>query len=67
MMEFRDAYISASQWDVALRLIKWGMDWLMKAHVKASDTPAENVFVGQVRLASFDVAVLCCLQMGLMA
>lgn len=48
MMEFRDAYISAEQWDVALRLVKWGMDWLVKAHVKASDSPAENAFVGQV-------------------
>lgn len=49
MMEFRDAYIAADQWDVALRLVKWGMDWLVKAHIKASDTPAENAFVGQVR------------------
>lgn len=34
--------------ETADRLIEWGLDWLLKAHVKASDTPSENVFVGQV-------------------
>lgn len=48
MMEFRDAYISADQWDNSLALVKWGLDWLLKAHVKASDNPADNAFVGQV-------------------
>jgi hypothetical protein len=48
MMEFRDAYIAANQWDNSLTLIKWGLDWLVKAHVKAGDSPAENAFVGQV-------------------
>lgn len=48
MMEFRDAYISAAQWDNSLDLLKWGLDWLVKAHVKASDEAAENVFVGQI-------------------
>lgn len=51
MMEFRDAYIAANQWDNSLTLIKWGLDWLIKAHVKAGDSPAENAFVGQVRIA----------------
>lgn len=36
------------QWDIALRNIRWGVDWLVKAHVTASDTPTANVFVGQV-------------------
>lgn len=40
---------SAGQWDNSLELVKWGLDWLVKAHVKASDTPADNAFVGQVR------------------
>jgi len=48
MMEFRDALISAAQWDTSLALVKWGLDWLVKAHVKASDNPADNAFVGQV-------------------
>jgi hypothetical protein len=48
MMEFRDAYIAADQWDNSLTLIKWGLDWLVKAHVKTGDSPAENAFVGQV-------------------
>lgn len=52
MMEFRDAYISTSQWDNSLALIKWGLDWLVKAHVKASDNPADNAFVGQVCTAA---------------
>jgi endoglucanase len=62
MMEFRDAYISAEQWDVALRLVKWGTDWLMKAHVKASDTPSENAFVGQVCVCRFWRERMCTLQ-----
>lgn len=41
---------SAGQWDNSLALVKWGVDWLVKAHVKASDTPADNAFVGQVRV-----------------
>lgn len=48
MLEFKDAYMATGQWDVALRVIKWGTDWLLKAHVKASDDPAGNAFVGQV-------------------
>jgi hypothetical protein len=48
MMEFRDAYISTSQWDNSLALVKWGLDWLVKAHVKAGDAAADNAFVGQV-------------------
>eukprot|EP00775_Hariotina_reticulata_P012172 gene12172-12310_t len=47
-MEFRNAYTASGQWDIAMRVIKWGTDWLVKAHVKASDNPADNAFVGQV-------------------
>lgn len=46
--EFKDTHMMFGQWDKALRNIGWGADWLMKAHVTASDTPTANVFVGQV-------------------
>lgn len=48
MLEFRDAYVASDQWDVAMRSMRWGIDWLLRAHLKASDNPADNVFVGQV-------------------
>jgi len=47
-MEFREAYTASGQWDIAMSVIKWGVDWLVKAHTKASDNPADNAFVGQV-------------------
>lgn len=49
-LEFKPAYDAAGQWGTALNVIRWGADWMMKAHITASDTPAANVFVGQVRL-----------------
>ncbi|KAF8073058.1 celI [Scenedesmus sp. PABB004] len=48
MLEFRSAYEAAGQWDIALRDIEWAADWLIKAHITASDDPAANVFVGQL-------------------
>jgi hypothetical protein len=47
-MEFQAGWRAAGEWDALLRNIKWGTDWLLKAHLKASDTPSENVLVGQV-------------------
>lgn len=40
--------VDSGNWDVMVRNVKAMADWLLKAHLKASDTPAENVFVGQV-------------------
>ncbi len=49
LLEFRDAVTASGTWDIGLRNIKYGLDWLMKAHVRASGVPGDNVFVGQVR------------------
>lgn len=46
--EFKETHIMFGQWEHALRSIGWGVDWLAKAHITASDTPTANVFVGQV-------------------
>jgi hypothetical protein len=46
--EFKDTHMMFGQWEHALRNIGWGVDWLVKAHITASDTPTANVFVGQV-------------------
>jgi hypothetical protein len=47
--EFKDTHMMFGQWDKALNNIGWGADWLMKAHITASDSATANVFVGQVR------------------
>ena len=60
MLEFKEAYTAAGQWDAALRIIKWGTDWLLKAHVKVSDDPAGNAFVGQVRPAAPGLCMRAC-------
>ncbi|KAI8473823.1 MAG: Six-hairpin glycosidase-like protein [Monoraphidium minutum] len=46
--EFRDGYQSSGNWDVMLHNVKHMSDWLLKAHLVASDNPAKNKFVGQV-------------------
>jgi hypothetical protein len=48
MVEFKSAYDAAGTWTQAVRNMKWATDWLIKAHVKASDNPRDNVFIGQV-------------------
>lgn len=48
MVEFKQAYDDANVWATAVRNMKWATDWLIKAHVKASDNPRDNVFIGQV-------------------
>ena len=32
MIEFRDAYDNSGDWQAALELLKWGADYLIKAH-----------------------------------
>lgn len=49
-MEYKDTHVMYGEWYSALRNIAWGVDWMAKAHITASDTPTANVFVGQVRL-----------------
>lgn len=61
--EFKDTHIMFGQWQHALRNIGWGVDWLTKAHITASDTPTANVFVGQVSfrlLSSSSYQLGCC-------
>ena len=48
VLEFRPAYEASKQLDVAMGTIKWALDWLVKAHVKAGNSPGDNAFVGQV-------------------
>ncbi len=42
VVEYRDAYAAVGQLDEALDAIKWGTDWLIKAH------PSPNVLYAQV-------------------
>jgi hypothetical protein len=49
-MEYKDTYIMFGEWENAKRGIAWGVDWMVKAHITASDTPSANVFVAQVCL-----------------
>lgn len=49
MLEFGGAYKAAGQSDIAMATIKWALDWLVKAHVRAGSSAADNAFVGQVR------------------
>lgn len=46
--EFKTTHVMFGQWEHALRNIGWGVDWLVKAHITASDTPTATVFVGRV-------------------
>lgn len=57
VMEFKDAYKASGNYDVALRAIKWGTDWLLKGHVSASDDPSQNAFVGQVGVCAVRFAI----------
>lgn len=57
--EFKETHVMFGQWGHALRNIGWGVDWLVKAHITASDTPTANVFVGQVGAAGCISIVAC--------
>jgi hypothetical protein len=65
VLEFRQVYEASGQLNVALGTIKWALDWLVKAHVKAGNSPGDNAFVGQVSSSSFRGGVdgtgcICC-------
>ncbi len=47
-IEFRPGYEQAGQWPHLLEAVRWGADWLMKAHA------APEVFYGQVGRGDFD-------------
>lgn len=49
-IEFREGYDRAAEWPMLLRTVRWGADWLMKAH------PEPNVFYGQVGRGDLDHA-----------
>jgi len=49
VLEFRQVYEASNQYTTAMGTIKWALDWLLKAHVKAGNSPGDNAFVGQVR------------------
>jgi hypothetical protein len=47
-LEFPEGYKATNNYGVAVNHVKAMADWLLKAHLEASDDPAKNVFVGQV-------------------
>jgi endoglucanase len=49
-IEFSDGYRKSGQWDFLLDAVRWGDDWLMKAH------PGADVFYGQVGRGDLDHA-----------
>lgn len=60
VLEFGGAYRTAGQYDIAVATIKWALDWLVKAHVKAGSSPGDNAFVGQVGFVMVEcVGSLC--------
>ena len=48
-VQFRSAYLATGQMPVLMRTVKWGVDWMVKAHFNASDVPSQNQLVVQVR------------------
>jgi endoglucanase len=49
-IEFSEGYRRSGQWDFLLDAVRWGNDWLMKAH------PEPEVFYGQVGRGDLDHA-----------
>jgi hypothetical protein len=47
-VQFKSAYVATGQMEALWRTVKWGVDWLVKAHFKASDVAAQNQLVVQV-------------------
>jgi endoglucanase len=41
-VEYEEGFRQAGEWDNFLSTLRWGTDWLLKAH------PAPNIFVGQI-------------------
>lgn len=50
-LEFADGYRGSGQWDALLQAVRWGDEWLIKAH------PEPEVFYGQVGRGDVDHAV----------
>jgi len=50
--------VTMGQYDNALRGISWGIDWLVKAHITASDTPSCQRVCGTGQLTVDDVRVM---------
>ena len=48
MLEFKQGYIAAGQFDHGLAAIKWGTDYFIKCH------PSSNIFYGQVGDGHYD-------------
>jgi hypothetical protein len=49
MLTYEGAYRGAGQWDTGARSLERAALYLVKCHLQASNDPAGNVFVGQVR------------------
>lgn len=49
-LEFRPGYEKSGEWQTLLNTVRWGTDWLIKAH------PEPNVFYGQVGRGDLDHA-----------
>ncbi len=49
VLHYDSEYRAMAQRPVALRNLRHALDWLVKAHITASDVPSRNVLVGQVR------------------
>jgi endoglucanase len=49
LLEFRPAYDASGNYAIAVNHVRWALDWLLKAHVRAGPAAADNAFVGQVR------------------
>ena len=57
MSEFKSAYINSNDWEASLDLLKWGTDYLLKAHtakyelyVQVKNESAFDKFLLQVLL-----------------
>jgi hypothetical protein len=50
LLEFRPAYDASGNYAIAVNHVRWALDWLLKAHVRAGPAAADNAFVGQVRV-----------------
>ncbi|KAG1672207.1 hypothetical protein FOA52_002908 [Chlamydomonas sp. UWO 241] len=53
---YEKSYRAAGVWDDMVQNVRWGAEWLVKAHVTASDDPEANVLVAQVGDESSDHA-----------
>jgi len=47
-IEYKDGYVASNQWQSFLSVVRWGTDWIIKAH------PSTNVLYGQVGTGDLD-------------